>query len=160
MGMYLTRSETLSEELVQDVFLKVWKNRDQLPALHYFNAWLRTIASNTCSNYLRSMAIERLALTQLVSEQSVSVESAEEGVIGKEIEKIIEAAIQKLPPQQKKVYLLSRKFSKRQEEIAGELDISIYTVKEYMKLAQRSIRRHLEKEMELISVAVAVFYFQ
>ena len=82
MGMYLTRSETLSEELVQDVFLKVWKNRDQLPALHYFNAWLRTIASNTCSNYLRSMAIERLALTQLVSEQSVSVESAEEGVIG------------------------------------------------------------------------------
>ena len=64
LGMYLTRSETLSEEIVQDVFLKVWEKREELTGINYFNAWLRTVAKNTCSNYLRSLAMEKIALSR------------------------------------------------------------------------------------------------
>ena len=76
----------------------------------------------------------------------------------KEYEQIIEAAIRQLPPQQKKVYLLSRQGGKKQEEIAKELNISIYTVKEYMKLAQRSIRQYLESNLDIaILLAMVIF---
>lgn len=143
LGMHLTRSEILSEEIVQDVFMKVWEKRGQLPAINYFNSWLRTIARNTCSNYLRNLAIEKLALSRYSLNHDSETASPENAVVAKEYEQIIDAVISKLSPQQKKVYLLSRRLGKKQEEIAQELNISIYTVKEYMKQAQRTIRKSL-----------------
>ena len=153
LGMYLTRSEFLAEEIVQDVFMKVWENREQ-------HAWLRTVAKNTCCNYLRTMALEKLAMNQLAANTATETASSENEVIARQYEQIIDAAIQQLPAQQKKVYLLSRKAFKKQEEIAHELNISVYTVKEYMKLAQRSIRRYLENRTELVVLTAVVFYLK
>lgn len=160
LGMYLTRSEFLAEEIVQDVFMKVWENREQLAGIQYFNAWLRTVAKNTCCNYLRTMALEKLAMNQLAANTATETASSENEVIARQYEQIIDAAIQQLPAQQKKVYLLSRKAFKKQEEIAHELNISVYTVKEYMKLAQRSIRRYLENRTELVVLTAVVFYLK
>lgn len=158
LGIYLTRSEIMAEELVQDVFLKVWKCRTELASVVYFNAWLRTIAKNTCSNYLRSLAIEKMAMMNIADNSPKDTESFENELIVREFEQIIQHAITQLPPQQQKVYLLSKQCFKKQDEIAKEMDISIYTVKEYMKLAQRSIRRHLETKAELASmVAITIF---
>ena len=158
LGMYLTKSESLAEELVQDVFLKVWKNREKLSTIQYFNAWLRTVAKNTCSNYLRTLAIEKLAMVHLGGRGSDSTESVENDMIVKEFEQIIHHAIQQLPTQQKKVYILSKQFSKKQDEIAKELNISIHTVKEYMKLANRSIRSHLDHKAEFIVLTAISIY--
>jgi len=158
LGMHLTRSEILSEEIVQDVFMKVWEKRDQLREINYLNAWLRTVARNACSNYLRNLAMEKLVMKRYAVQHNSETPSPENDVAAKEYEQIIEAAIRQLPPQQKKVYLLSRQDSKKQEEIANELNISIYTVKEYMKLAQRSIRQYLEDKLDIaVLLAVAAF---
>ncbi len=157
LGMHLTRSEILSEEIVQDVFLKVWEKREQLSDIDYFNAWLRTVARNTCSNYLRSMAMEKLTMKRYAVDSASETASPEDEITSKEFEQIINAAIRQLPPQQKKVYLLSRQSGKKQEEIAREMNISIYTVKEYLKLAQRSIRQHIESNLDLaVMVAIAI----
>ena len=156
--MHLTRSEILSEEIVQEVFMKVWEKRDQLQGISYLNAWLRTVARNTCSNYLRNLAMEKLVMNRYALQNNAETPSAENDVIAKEYEQIIEAAIRQLPPQQKKVYLLSRQGGKKQAEIANELNISIYTVKEYMKLAQRSIHKYLESNLDItILLAIAIF---
>lgn len=156
--MHLTRSEILSEEIVQEVFMKVWEKRDQLQGISYLNAWLRTVARNTCSNYLRNLAMEKLVMNRYALQNNSETPSAENDVIAKEYEQIIEAAISQLPPQQKKVYLLSRQGGKKQAEIANELNISIYTVKEYMKLAQRSIHQYLENNLDItILLAMAIF---
>jgi len=160
LGIYLTRSELMAEELVQDVFLKVWKCRTELASVVYFNAWLRTIAKNTCSNYLRSLAIEKMAMINIADHSQKDSESHENELIVREFEQIIQHAITQLPPQQKKVYLLSKQCYKKQDEIAKELDISIYTVKEYMKLAQRSIRRYVENRAELASLVAISIVFQ
>jgi RNA polymerase sigma-70 factor (ECF subfamily) len=158
LGMHLTRSEILSEEIVQDVFMKVWEKRDQLQDINYLNAWLRTVARNTCSNYLRNLAMEKLVMNRYALQNNSEMPSPENDLTAKEYEQIIEAAIRQLPPQQKKVYLLSRQGGKKQEEIANELNISIYTVKEYMKLAQRSIRQYLESNLDIaILLAMVIF---
>ena len=158
LGMHLTRSEMLSEEIVQDVFMKIWEKRDQLEGINYFNSWFRTVTRNTCSNYLRSLAMEKIVMNRYALQNNSETPSPENDVIAKEYQQIIEAAIRQLPPQQKKVYLLSRQGGKKQAEIAHELNISIYTVKEYMKLAQRSIRQHLESNLD-VSILLAIVIF-
>lgn len=158
LGMHLTRSEILSEEIVQDVFMKLWEKRDQLPGINYINAWLRTVARNTCSNYLRNLAMEKLVMNRYSLQNIAETPSPENDLAAKEYEQIIEAAIRQLPPQQKKVYLLSRQAGKKQAEIADELNISIYTVKEYMKLAHRSIRQHLETKLDIVILLAIVMF--
>jgi RNA polymerase sigma-70 factor (ECF subfamily) len=158
LGMYLTRSEILSEEIVQDVFLKVWEKKEQLASLDYFNAWLRTVAKNTCSNYLRNLAIEKIALSRVAGSLDPEMKTVENSLIEKECSQFIAEAIRQLPPQQQKVYVLSRQANKKQEEIAREMNISIYTVKEYMKLAQRSIRQYLENKLDITVLTAAAIY--
>ncbi len=62
LSMYLTRSAFMSEEITQEVFVKVWNNRHQLTSINYFNSWIRTIARNTILNYIKTKAREQLAL--------------------------------------------------------------------------------------------------
>jgi RNA polymerase sigma-70 factor (family 1) len=160
LSMHLTRSDVLSEEIVQDVFMKVWTNRNQLIQLDYFNAWLRTIARNTIISYLRSLTREKLALNKMevVSENSSS--PTEDIMIEKEYRQILEEAIKKLPPQQKKAYLLSRQAGLKNEEIARQMGISIYTVKEYLHLALRFIRGYLDTRLELMIFTALALYLK
>lgn len=158
LGMYLTHSEVLSEEIVQDVFMKVWEKRSQLTAISFFNAWLRTVARNTCSNYLRSLAIEKLALHEFALKTNTVPISPEVGFETKEYEQILEAAIQQLSPQQRKVYLMSRRQGMKQQDIATELNISYYTVKEYMKLANRSVMNYLGTKLD-IAIPLAILLY-
>ncbi|MCC6761719.1 MAG: RNA polymerase sigma-70 factor [Chitinophagaceae bacterium] len=160
LGMYLTKSETLAEEIVQDVFMKVWEKRAELVDIQQFNSWLRRVAKNTCSNYLRDLAVERLAMNKLSEKQDALAASVESNVIEKEYRQILEEALQRLPPQQKKVYILSRQAGKKQEEIAREMNISLYTVKEYLKLAQRSVRQYIAQRIELVVAAAVLLYLK
>jgi RNA polymerase sigma-70 factor (ECF subfamily) len=160
LGMHLTRSEMLAEEIVQDAFLKVWEKRAELSGIQYFNGWLRTVAKNTCSNYLRDLAVERLAMNRLLEKADSITASVESDVIEKEYQQIVEDAIQRLPPQQRKVYTLSRQSRMKQEEIAQELNISLYTVKEYMKLAQRSVRQYIAQKIDLVVAAAVLLYLK
>ncbi|MFT4093523.1 MAG: RNA polymerase sigma-70 factor [Niabella sp.] len=147
LGMHLTRSEYLAEEIVQEVFLKTWTKREELQHIDYFNSWLRTVTRNTCIDYLRSAEIENKVLALLAAKIENSIRSAEDEVLSREYDQVLLEAIRQLPPQRQKIYLLSRQQGLKQEEIARQLNISVYTVKEHIKLALKSIRAYLEKRI-------------
>lgn len=158
LGMYLTHSEVLAEEIVQDVFMKVWEKRSQMSEISFFNSWIRTVARNTCSNHLRSLAIEKLALHEYALKTNIAPISPDACFEIKEYKQFLEAAIQQLPPQQRKVYLMSRRQGMKQEDIATKLNISYYTVKEYMKLANRSVINYLGAKLDIaISLAILLY---
>ena len=69
----LTRSEFFAEEITQEVFYKVWLKRRDLRGIQYFNAYLKTIAKNVFSNYLKRMAHEKLILRN-ISRTSASID--------------------------------------------------------------------------------------
>jgi RNA polymerase sigma-70 factor (ECF subfamily) len=158
LSMYLTRSEFLAEEITQDVFLKIWMRKEQLAGIEYFNAWLKTIAHNVAVNHLKRLAQEKLILERIAKETQHSNNHTENTVISLEYERILKEAIAQLSPQQQKVYLLSRQEGLKYEEIAREMQISIHTVKEYMKKALHSIRVYLNGRIDLaVALAVALF---
>lgn len=159
LGMYLTRSPYLSEEIVQDVFMKVWEKREDLESIEYFNAWLRTVARNICLNHLRSIAIQHLGLEALAGRRDGAAPMTEYDVLNREYEKLLQEAIELLPPQRQRVYQLSRQLGMQQDEIARELGISVFTVKEHRKLALRSIKSYLEKRIDIsLIIAFALFF--
>jgi RNA polymerase sigma-70 factor (ECF subfamily) len=158
LGLFLARSESQAQELVQDVFLKIWEKRRQLREIDHFNAWLRTIARNTAINYLRARAMEKLSLDRLpVHETSTCF--TEDDVADREYSLLLQAAIRQLPPQQQKVYMLHRQQGLCHEAVAEQLDISVLTSKKYMKLALRSIRIFLEHRMDTAVLLAVIICF-
>ncbi len=159
LGLFLTRSESSAEELVQDVFLKIWEKREYLREIDYFNAWLRTVARNTAINYLRTKAMEKLELRRLpVSENDNRF--TENAAADREYSALLQTAVGQLPLQQRKVYVLHRQQGLCHEAVAEKLDISVLTSKKYMKLALRSIRNFLERRMDAaVSIAIMISLF-
>lgn len=143
-SLNLTRSDFLAEELVQEVFFNIWVNRAQLYNVNSIEAWLITIAKNIGSNMLRRMAHEKLIIREL-SGDSVETNGLEDNLEWKQYHEKLYNAIALLPPQQRKVWIMSRQHGIKQDQIAQDLDISVYTVKEYLKKATILLKKNLLK---------------
>ena len=142
LGAYvyrLTESLPATQEIVQDVFVKIWLKRAILPELQSFDAYLFKAARNHVFNYLRKLARERVQQAQLEASlpASATAEAEEEHL------DLLDQAIDHLPPQQQKIYLLHRRQGLSHAEIADRLNLSVETVKKHMSLALRSIRKYL-----------------
>ena len=155
VALTMTKSIPLSEEVVQDVFLKIWLKRESLPGIENFNAYLFTIARNHIYNVLRSKATEPAFVEQL--EQLCCSEGVmpDEVFHAKETEQLLEKAVSQLPKQQQNVYRLSRQEGYDYNKIAASLGISRSTVKNHMTAALHHVRRYLHAQHgELILLAL------
>lgn len=151
LGIYiyqLTSSRELAEEIVQDVFLKIWTNRESLTQVDNFKTWLFVIAKNHALNCLRKLVRERMQRQQWANSQES--ELLPEETNGEEQFQLIDQAISQLPPQQKKVFILSRYRRLKYEEIARELNLSRETVKSYLQIATASINRFVTNRFSLL----------
>jgi RNA polymerase sigma-70 factor (ECF subfamily) len=130
------------------VFCKVWEKRAQLPELQNFQHWLFTVSKHHALNALRKMVRERAE--QQLWEKQQSAELADAGASAEEQWQLIDKAISQLPPQQKKVFILSRYQRRKYVEIAEELNLSKETVKSYLQIATNSIRRFVNTHLPLL----------
>lgn len=135
----LTKSQELTEEIVQDTFLKIWNQRENLPTIHNFRSFLFTVSRNYTFNVMRAEARKLTQQQQWVSE--LFVESHDESADIENKYALLDDAIAQLPSQQQKVWILSRKDGMKQDDIAQLLQLSKETVKRHISLATTSIIR-------------------
>ena len=158
-AFFLTRSESLAEEITQEIFIKIWINREKFTEINYFASWLRTLVRNQAYTYLRRIAHEKLILHEISLGMAHDSLSTETDVTDREYGRLLHQAIEQLPPQQKKVYLLSRKDGLKHKAIAAEMDISVNTVKNHLKAALKSIRSFLDSHTDsLVLIAMALIF--
>ncbi|WP_158563221.1 RNA polymerase sigma-70 factor [Chitinophaga silvatica] len=147
------KSETIAEELVLDVFMKIWIGRDLIAQVRNFDAFLFRIAHNKSIDFLRSAAGDKRLQELLWDKIDLADQiGADTGLMAQEYESKIRAAIALLPPQCKKVYTLSREEELSHDQIAQQLNISRATVNNHIVMAQRFIRNFLSKEIDLAIV--------
>jgi len=147
LGNYIfriTNSAELAEEIVQDVFMKIWIKRETLAAVRNFKAYLFVISKNQALNCLRKIVKERSLKTSL--ENILSSEEEDQDL--SEYYRLVDEAINLLPPQQQRVYLLSRHERLKYLEISDEMNISSETVKKYLKIANSSIIAYVRANLE------------
>jgi len=133
----------MAEDVVQDVFMKLWKNRPALANIDHFSAYLFRTAQHHAINAFRRMALETLLLEDGSLQPHTVLASAEEALALKETQQLLNRVVSQLPPQQKLVFTLSREQGLKHEEIAQRLRISLSTVNKHMIQALRAIREQL-----------------
>ncbi len=149
-ALYLTHSEAMAEEVTQEVFIKVWTNRLQLPEIQYFSSWIKTLARNHIYTLLRHLAVERRVLEDIKNNMETQISETSNDNFYRKWELLLKAAVDQLPPRQKEVYQLSRYEGMKQIVIAEKLGLSIHTVKNHMKAALHSIHLFLEANKKSI----------
>lgn len=145
----LVNSSESAEEIVLDVFLKIWKNRDNLVVKSSLQSYLFTSVRNQSIDYLRKSMRQRTQSEEICPELPSDYNSPEECTISEELELLIEAAIDALPTQGRKIFRLSRDQGMKYHEIAAHLNISIKTVETHMGRSLRCLRERLTAQQVL-----------
>lgn len=151
-AIYLTHTEFLAEEITQEVFINIWTTRERLTGVESFNSYLIVIAKNVASNHLKKYALDRIISGKIANKTGKSYEVNDDREQEDALIKIHHDAIDTLSPQQRKVYTLHYIKGLKNKEIADALGISIYTVKEYLKIASKSVRDYVGKRVELMVI--------
>lgn len=158
----ITESKLLTQEIVQDVFLKIWINRSSLATIESFKAYLIVVARNHAYNCLKQIAREKNRQKQWADtllHQAVSQDNeTEPGNTAEDAGRLLEEAVALLPPQQKNVYLLSRQEGISHDGIAKKLNISHGTVKKHMVLALRFLKNHLRTNSNLLILFITTSF--
>lgn len=150
----MLQSDEVAEELVLDVFMKIWTGRDTLIEIRDFRAFIFRVARNKAIDFFRASAHDRQLRAALSDRLQISDDrSADEALRVKEYEKYLREAIDLLPRQRQRAYLLSQEGLSWQQ-IAGEMQISEASVNTHLTEARRFIRLHLSRNMDLALVLV------
>jgi RNA polymerase sigma-70 factor (family 1) len=146
----LTKSPVVAEEIVQDVFMKIWLKRDQLPSVSKFDAYLFIVARNHIYNTLRKKTAEQPFVKHLEQHFLETSALPEQELLLKETSLLINKAVEQLPGQQRSVFELSRQEGLDHTTIAEKLNISKLTVKSHLNKALHFIRRYLQTHSDAL----------
>ena len=141
----LTRDYSLTEELVQDVFIKIWKHREMLPHVNQFDQYLFRASRNLTINALRDIANTATKNIKWKADYQEGESTSELD----DLSVLLDEAIEKLPKQQKRAFILSRFEKFKYVEIAEQMEISRETVKKYLQLANASIVLHIKNRIDV-----------
>jgi RNA polymerase sigma-70 factor (ECF subfamily) len=147
----ITESKNLTEEIVQDAFLKIWMARETLSEIDNFKHFLLVVSRNQAFDVLKKQLKEEE--NRKAWEKSNSAQP-NNGQVESELfsYSVIDAAIDQLPPRRKEVWLLSRHERLTYKEIAGRLGISPESVKTHLKLASEAITRFIRAHLPSLIV--------
>lgn len=155
----VTKSRETSEEIVMDVFMKLWQSRTVLTEIKNFDAFLFHVAKNKSLDFLRSAAKDRV-LTELILDQMNNREGGhqpDERIILTELKSKINETIEQLSPQRQTVFRLSREQHMTYDEIASHLQLSKSTVKNHIFDSLHFIRRHISTHADFILLGITIF---
>lgn len=137
-----------TEEIVQEVFVKIWKKRQTIDAYSSFESFLFTVAYNSTISLFRKREKEKKYLEHLYVLQKESIDSElNDEVQFNDLKEQVSYLIEGLTPRQKEIYKLSRESGLTYLEIGKELNISAATVKRHMANTLSYLRSNLKNNM-------------
>ena len=152
----VVNSEPVMEELLQDVFLKIWMNREALTKVENFAAYLYIVSKNHALNALEKLASEFNAKSRYLKDPQLFEDQP--GDEHKALQTaLLDEAIDSLPERQKQVYLLHRHERLSYIEIAEKLGIGRETVKTHLEKAVKSIKEYLGDKLAILILLLQIF---
>jgi RNA polymerase sigma-70 factor (ECF subfamily) len=138
------KNKEISEEIISDVYVKIWNNRSKLESIKNLKSYLFISVRNGCLSYLRKSKDDKIVSIECVNEFNFStLEEPEDESIEKEMLDQIYTAIEKLPCKCKMVFTLAKINGLKYREIAEILEITEKTVNNHLVLAVKKITEQI-----------------
>jgi RNA polymerase sigma-70 factor (family 1) len=146
----LLDAPTEAKDALQEIFIRIWLHREKLRDVQQFSSYINTITRNHLLNLLRKQVNGKA----MVAEMTIRSEAPEQvdPMETRELREAIYGAVNQLPPQQKKVFELSRMEGLRLEEIAEHMQISRETVKKHLAQANFNLRTSLKANASVLFI--------
>lgn len=142
----ITKSAEIAEEVVSDVFLKIWTNREYMKDVQSIDAFLMTIARNKAIDFFRLTAKNTKLKEAIAKEMEGRTErGADYLLLDKETKEILQKAIGQLSPQRRLVFIMSKEEGLSHAEIAQRMNLSHQTVKNTLTASLTSIKEYLKE---------------
>lgn len=149
------QNKELAEEVVNDVFLKLWQRRNILDTIGNLNVYLYVSVRNTASNYLRRDMRRKLPdLDHLTVSHFYLSPDPEQVMITDELRKTIEQSINQLPPRCKLIFKLVKEDGLSGNEVADILRLSYKTVHAQLTIALKKLEQDLQPSLKEFHVKV------
>jgi len=134
------KSNEVADEIVSDVFIKLWQIRNKLPEVDNLQVYLYTVAKNFCLNYItRHFKNPVVLLDEIDIEPVVYIGNPEELCISADVVRKIQEAIRQLPPRTRLIFQMVREDGMRYKEVAEILQISSFTVRNQLAIAVQKL---------------------
>lgn len=143
-ALSFVRNQEIAEELVSDVYVKIWHKRSELPTIQNIRSYLFIAVKNSCLSHLRKMKNEKIVFIDEYNDFLFpTVESNDEKTLEKEMLTKIYKAIGELPPKCKEAFSLAKINGFKHREIAEIMNISEKTVNNHLVTALKKITEAL-----------------
>lgn len=154
------KQEEDAEEIVQEVFVKIWESRNKIDAYSSFESFLFTIAYNTTISLLRKRTNEKKYLEHIKSLQQFSNSpNLIDEVYFNELNDRVQSLLNELTLRQKEIFQLSREEGLTHDEIAKKLDISVNTVKKHIANTLAFLKQQIDSSMTINLLFACLFLY-
>ncbi len=155
LAMLYLKDSGWSEDVLQEVFIKLWHNRAKLD--HNGNLWLYlyVLVKRESLNRLRTIKRSGDCFDRLWNNISPLADCSHEKLVAKDLSTTIDKILTALPPRQLEIFTLSRDEGLTHKQIAEKLNISPNTVKNHLVMALKVIKNHVVNHD---SIAIHIFY--
>lgn len=144
LAFLITKSRELSEEIVSDVFIGVWRKREQITRIENLKLYLYVAVKNTSINYLAQLTKTRIVnIEDLDFELRQPFANPEELLVTKEMNHRVYEAIQALPPRCRIIFKLVKEDGLSYKEAAQFLNLSVATIDNQLVIAIKKISKAL-----------------
>lgn len=159
----ITKSKEAAEEIVLDVFLKLWQGKEVVSEIENLEGFLYRVAYHKAVDFFRAAKRSPAIQKEIWDRLSVvaSYDTADERLFKKELEGVLKTAIHQLPQQRQKVYYLRNIEGLSYSDIAHKLNLSHHTVRNHLAASVEFIRKFLLKNdiaTVLLASAIKIFF--
>ena len=149
------RDKELSEEIVNDVFLKLWQHRSRICEIKNIHVYLYVSVKNTASNYLRKKSSKKnIDIDHLSADHFYTSPDQEQILITDELKKLIEQSINQLPPKCKLIFKMVKEDGLTCKDVAAILGISYKTVTTQLTIALIKLEQLLQPSLKEYEVKI------
>lgn len=159
-ALRITNDECMAEDIVQDTFVKIWIKRDLLSSLDNFEGWMYVLAKNITLNIIKRQDSYKAYAQEEARAALIRVHpEADYLVQDKEFQRMLQEAIDRLPPKQKETYRLIKEQYLKRDEAANLLQVSPETVKWTLDQAMKNIRAYCLANMKEMPFVMLLHFF-
>jgi len=152
------REESAAEEIVQNMFYKIWEKRERLNITQSLKAYLYQSVYNESLNYLKHLKVKKEHQSYIMASSDEGEISSSKTLMIKELESKIAETLKQLPEQCRTIFQMSRFENLKYREIASQLGLSIKTVENQMGKALKIMRTQLAHYLPFLIVILSFIF--